>query len=500
MKILLVTAPYHWEQTHEPYMRNTVTGAHPPIGLLYIAAVLRRAGHQVRVLDGVFASQDRIMQCIAEFSPQLVGISSVANMWPSSRRLAEQIKKRFTDLILIAGGPGPSTLGSRCLDECGALDAVVVQEGEESTLELVNRLATGNRPAGIDGTIIRLADGRLEGNPPRRPIADLDALPYPAFDLVNPTRYIPKLGSYRQLPSLPIETSRGCPFECIFCYKLHGRNVRYHSIEATIEEIDFYRRQYGVRELSFNDENFTLQQDRVYRFCETYRRRGFPMKWSATARVDAVNPEILRQMKDAGCWYVYFGVESGVQKNLDTLKKNTTLDQAKNAIAWAHQVGLCTMALFMFGIPGETVDDFRQTVRFAQKINSDYAEFFPITPFPGTVLAQTAEKFGVLDNDLSKYNMHSIVFTPHSMRGEDLDALRRWAYIRYCLRPRFIALRLKSLKHPGEAAILWRGLRFITSLVSFQLRLAVKHLMQQVFRPSKPQIMPEHSNQNTPRN
>jgi len=205
-------------------------------------------------------------------------------------------------------------------------------------------------------------------------------------------------------------------------------------------------------------------------------------------------------MKDAGCWYVYFGMESGVQKNLDTLKKNTTLEQGKNAIAWAHQVGMCTMALFMFGIPGETVDDFRQTVRFARTINSDYAEFFPITPFPGTELAQTAEKFGILNSDLSKYNMHSIVFTPHSMRGVDLDALRRWAYIRYCLRPRFIALRLKALKHPGEAAIAWRGLRFFTSLIGYELRLTMKRLKPQRFRSLKSQIMPEHSHHNSPRN
>lgn len=464
LKVFLAIPPYDWQATHDQSKAGTVTGAFPPVGLLIIAAALREAGHTVRVMDGVFHTEAELAGEIERFMPDILGVGFAVNLWPQADALARKVRVRVPRAYFVAGGPGPSVLGARCLEEGSAFHAVVLQEGEISAVELARRLEGGESPAGIRGIVWKDADGGIHTEGQRPPVLDLDTLPLPAFDLVDVHRYVPKVGSYRLLPCLPVESSRGCSYDCIFCYKLHGRQVRFRSPESSVAEITRYVSDYGAREVSFNDEHFLLKRERVEHFCRRMRDADLNVLWSVAGRVDSVDRELLHQMKRAGCWYVYFGLESGVQKNLDMLGKRINLDQARQAIRWCRQEGLVTMALFVLGIPGETVSEARQTIRFARRLNSHYASFFPLTPFPGTKLAEIAEQFGTVDPDIGKYNMHTITFVPNTMKTGDLERLLRWAYLSYCLRPRFVWLRLTLLKSPEDFRVLLRGLRFVARL------------------------------------
>jgi len=203
----------------------------------------------------------------------------------------------------------------------------------------------------------------------------------------------------------------------------------------------------------------------VERFCELFLEKRLRLLWMAAARVDSVDEDILKKMKRAGCSQIFFGIESGVQKNLDFLCKGNTVDMARRAVAMTHAAGILTMSLFILGIPGETVDEAKQTGRFARELNSHYSEFFPLTPFPGTRLAEIAPEFGALDPDIEHYNMHSIVFVPATMTREELESVRRWAYLRCCLNLRFVARRLRHLRYREDFEIAYLGLKFLIRLI-----------------------------------
>jgi radical SAM superfamily enzyme YgiQ (UPF0313 family) len=446
-------------------MLDSVTGAEPPTGTLYVAGSLQRAGHDVRFLDGAFESSARILAEVDRFRPDVFGVGCVVNLWPQASRLLSQVGRHDPSVTLVAGGPGPSVLGERCLAECPALDVVVMQEGEITTPELVDRLSRRQTLCGVAGALSREEAAGRAHNDLRPAIADLDSLAYPAYDLVDVRRYRPHVGAYRTLPAVPVVTSRGCPFHCLFCSQLLGHTIRYRQPDACMEEIASYARDYAVRQITFYDEHFTFRRERVERFCELFLEKRLRLLWMAAARVDSVDEDILKKMKRAGCSQIFFGIESGVQKNLDFLCKGNTVDMARRAVAMTHAAGILTMSLFILGIPGETVDEAKQTGRFARELNSHYSEFFPLTPFPGTRLAEIAPEFGALDPDIEHYNMHSIVFVPATMTREELESVRRWAYLRCCLNLRFVARRLRHLRYREDFEIAYLGLKFLIRLI-----------------------------------
>lgn len=469
MRVLLVTAPYTFNQTHQSYMVHTVSGVSPPVGLLYVASSLRTARHTVRVIDGAFHSKDQILDAISEFHPEVVGIGFVAHLWPISRRLIDEIKRRQPDVFIIAGGPGPNTLGKRCLEESPALDAIVLQEGEITAVKILDRLERKLPLSGVGGIIFRKANGCVESNSEQDLILDLDLIPYPAFDLINLRHYKPPF-FYRLFPVQPVFSSRGCPMACIFCSRILGDRVRYRSPSNVVKEIEYGLRVWGTQEFRFDDENFMLKSSRVRDLCELLLARNICMPWSAAGRVDSVDMDLLRLMKKAGCWRIFYGIESGVQKNLDLLQKKTTLEQVTRAIRMTHRTGIQSHSLFILGIPDETPEEARETIRFACHLNSYYVEFFPLTPFPGTKIAEIAKHFGTVEPDLEKYNMHTITFVPFTMTKEELESLRREAYLRYCLRLRFIFLRLQHLRFRGDLAGLRKGIAFIGLLFLKEIR------------------------------
>lgn len=464
MKCLLVSPPWTFGDTHSEMLQEGVAGVTPPSGLLYVAAVLRDAGHGVSVIDGAFTSHKNMLAEIKKINPDFLGVSIVSMLWAHGKQLIDAAKKQNPKMFIAAGGPHPTTLSKEVMKECKGVDAIICGEGELTTKDLADALEKKKNLDSVKGIIYR-AGKKVVSTKPRPLLKDLDTLPYPAFDLVDIKKYRPSVGHYKKLPYIGVVMSRGCPMNCLYCYKLTGNIIRERNPIKVVDEIEHYVKAYGIKEVKFWTEWFTYKKETVMAFCDELTKRKLNIVWSCTARVDNLDEEMLRKMKEAGCWYLQFGIESGVQKNLNTLRKGTTIKQIEDAVALTHKVGLKSFCSYILGIPGETFEEAKQTIEFACKLNSFYAEFFPLTPFPGTDLYTDVHKYGRMVGSMSELTMHHIPFVPHSMTKEQLAYLQKYAFRRYYSRPSFILMRLASIRSFEDLKIGWWGFKALLSVL-----------------------------------
>lgn len=440
-----------------------------PLGTLYVAAVLIRAGHEVRFLNGAFLTHDAICSELKSFSPGFIGLYSTTFGWEKAKKAAEDFKKMFCGQVFIcAGGPYPIAMKEKCLSDAGtSMDAVVTGEGEYSTLELIERLETGKGLDGVEGVVYR--DGaKIIANPPRPLISDLDAVPFPARELLGDAmQYIPPPATYRRTPVAVLITSRGCNRNCIYCFQMdknreHG--IRYRSVENVLKEIELCINQ-GYREIKFIDDTLAADYDRALRLANEIKARRFDFTWFASACVNQVDKPLLQAFRDAGCWAILFGAESGVQKNLNAIRKGTTLSQIRKAVKAAQEVGLRVSTPFMFGIPGETYEEGLETINFAIDLNPDIANFHAITPFPGTYLYDNLEKFGSLSDKLSDFTYQGAAFVPHTMTREEIMELRRIAFKKFYGRPSFILRKLLEMRTPHDFSVALKSMRSLLHIL-----------------------------------
>ena len=439
MKVMLIVPPWTIRDIRA-HDTQGIAGMWPPIGTLYIASVLREAGHDVVFRDGAFYTENELAEIIQREAPDVLGAFVIAMFWERTKSLLRKIKQRTPGVFLIAGGHGPSAQPVVSLNECPELDAVIRSEAEYTMRELVDRLEKGQSLTGVTGSVIR-ENGEIVENEARPFIADLDALPMPAMDLAELDRYHPSYGQVLHRPSFQVISSRGCKNDCLYCYRLMGRNVlRFRSAKNVVDEIEHYVKTYGARDIKFWDEAFTFNRERVLDICDELLRRKLNVTWWISARADAVDFAMLKKMKQAGCWCINFGVESGVQKNLDMLRKNLTVEQIVTAVEMAHRAGIKTFTTYIFGIPGETFEEGLQTIALAKRLNSFITEFFPISPFPGTDLWDIACHQHNFSRDVNKIGLlkDEIVYSPETMTPEQVSELRRRAFREYYLRPSFI--------------------------------------------------------------
>jgi anaerobic magnesium-protoporphyrin IX monomethyl ester cyclase len=236
-----------------------------------------------------------------------------------------------------------------------------------------------------------------------------------------------------------------------------------------MQEIDLCIRQ-GYKEIKFLDDTFAADYDRAMEIAREMRRRSFSISWFASACVNQVDRPLLQAFKDAGCWAILFGAESGVQKNLDTIRKGTTLEQIRTAVRTAQDVGLKVSTPFMFGIPGETFEEGLQTIEFAVRLNPDMANFHAITPFPGTYLYDNMDRFGTVSNELSDYTYQGVAFIPNTMTRDDIHRLRQIAFRKFYLRPSFLFRKLLDLHSLNDVTVVMKSAK---SLLWLSLKLNV---------------------------
>ena len=413
MRILLVNPSYPFEE----FPRLLVT-------LPYLAAALRAEGHEVEILDLLLArtTPDKIERRMSRFRPQLVGITSVTLNHHIANGIAEVVRKCDETVAIAMGGPHVSFEIEGSFRDLPALDYIGIGEGEHTIVELARALEGRMDLRDVRGLAARdRATDKILRTAPRPLEDDLDTLPTPARDLVPLARYL-AFDSHAS-----VVTSRGCPYECIFCSapQWTGRKVRYRNPSLCVDEIEELS-ALGFREITIEDDLFTLYRKHFLAVCGELVRRDTGIKWNAFSRVDTISPEIVATMAKAGCQAICFGVESGNQEVLDLVKKNSNLDKVKEAMRMTQDVGITALASFIIGLPGETEQTLRKTVEFANELHSEFGSlygFHILSPFPGTEVRDKAGEYGleILTSDWTRYDAnHVVTRTP----GADVAAIQ----------------------------------------------------------------------------
>lgn len=446
MKILFVFPPMLPE---ERYGKLAGAGSYlPPLGLLYLATVLKDK-YEVKIIDGgsLDITVEDVVKEIEQWKPDIVGVSTLTSAFYRAIFLCKLVKKINPKITTILGGPHPSACPEESIKDEN-VDIVVVGEGEKTLEELVEKIKAGEDISSVNGIYYK-KDGHVMFTQPRGRIINLDTeLPFPDRDLVNMDLYKPSVLHYKNVPVFSVMCGRGCPYRCTFCNcaKVFRGKVTIRTPENVISEIKFLIEKYGAKEIMLWDDTFGIFKNWTLKFCDMIK----PLKitWSVWMRVNLANKEVLKKMSESGCWHISYGVESGNQKVLDTIKKGFTIQQVKDAFKWTHEVGMEARGTFIFGLPNDTWETMMDTINIAIEINADYAQFQLLTPYPATELWDTAKEYGdFLITDLSKYTIWFPVFVPRGLTKEKLEEAHKLAYRKFYFRLKYIWQRFSKIRH-----------------------------------------------------
>lgn len=418
-RIILINPPLLADNTHHPLF--------PPLGLMYLAAVLKQDDHEIKIIDCPVENLDhkKLTKELASFNPKLIGITSMTPTIKSAILVAKNAKEDFPDSKVIFGGPHATFMDQQILEEEKAVDIIVRGEGELTLQELAKKELNIKNLQKIKGITFRKKNQIIQTE--NRPyIQNLDELPLPAYEYVPIEKY-----RIHGKTHLPIMTSRGCPFQCSFCVasEIFGARFRARSYINVVNEIEWLRDKFGANAISFQDDTLTFDRKRIINICNEIKKRKIDLPWGCQTRVDQVTKEILSKMKSASCNLVSFGIESGCQKILEAVRKKITLSQAQKAIKWAKEEGLFVAVSTIMGYPGETKEMMNQTLDLIRKIEPDDAWLCIATPYPGTDLRKLVEKNGWrISDDWTKYDTMHPVFENPNLPSEDLAKMRTKFY------------------------------------------------------------------------
>ena len=375
-------------------------------------------------------------QRILAFQPDVVGFSATTISIANASRTAELVKESDSRIVTVVGGPHVSAIPERTLAAFPALDYGIVGEGEISFFELIDRLHAGRSVDDAPGLVYRSKES-IVANPRSPYITDLDALPFPAWDLVPgfPHRFQPSVFSYRKSPVATLVTSRGCPFSCSFCDRsTSGKLGRYHSTDSVLRHC---RRlvDLGVRHIIFYDDLFTVKRKRVVELCQAFIANGFEFTWSCNSHPNLLDAEALRLMKRAGCWQIAYGIESGSQRILDVVKREVRLPRMRETLRMTRDAGIRAKGYLMIGHPTETVETLEETADFLRVVELDLCQVTKFTPYPGTPSYPSVREHGKFDEDWERMNAMNFVFVPNGLSEEILETYFHRLYSIFYCRP-----------------------------------------------------------------
>lgn len=455
MKVMFISPPYPKDRIFRKSMKN-LGAILPPLGVAYIAAMLEKDGHEVKIIDGpawatVFEyGFEELEKDIKDFSPDIVGISASTSQIDHARKAASLAKSASKDCVVILGG----TLISADPNALLAFEDVnfgVYGEADLTFSEIL-RAVEGKKPVeGMEGVIWR-ENGSVRFLKPKV-ITDLDQVPMPARHLLKMEIYRPSPANFRRVPATTIMTSRGCPYQCIFCSRpTEGTAFRAHSAERVVEEIEHLVTKYGIKDIQIFDDTFSLIPSRVEKICKGIIEKKLDVGWNCMTRVDKINPELLALMRKAGCYEIGFGIESGSDRILQFIKKATTTDLIRKGVRMTKDAGIDVRGFFMIGFPTETKEEILQTIKFAKDLDVDVAQFMVSTPLPGTEMWEIAKQNGTINTDdwnsFTFYAPSKMPFSSNLLNDKELLSMYKKAYKSFYLRPKFMLrqlLRIRSL-------------------------------------------------------
>ena len=448
----------------------------PCLGIAYVGASLKKAGHNVTLIDGSLSNIDTkgITRLVAELRPNYVGVTGFTLQYPAVKDIFAAVKRLNQHIITVFGGQHASALTEYVMKDAPAVDFSINGEGEVAFPTLIEALAVGDKDfKQIAGLAFR-ENGEVVVNPPS-PLADLDGLAYP-WRVVNPLDYAKGMGHgfmAKRRPVAPVISSRGCPYKCTFCAGslVLGRKLRLRDPARFVDEIEYLVNTYSVKEIHIVDDNFTFYKEHATQVCEEILKRGLDITWSLPngIRVDSVDYSLLKLMKEAGCYYLAFGIEFGSDRMLKITKKQLSLDMAKQTILQATKLGYITHGFFMMGHPQEKKEDILATITTAKKMSLDRFSITFTVPLPGSEVFQYYLQKGYLNmGDVDWGQFAGPQFTPETefLTHRELIGLLRSAYTQFYVNPHRILKYLFKLRSSSQIAGLWPGVKTLfTSVV-----------------------------------
>lgn len=453
-KRLGVRAGSRWPFTIEAQRSISIPSYLPfPFFLAYAAAVLEKNDFDVLLIDAIAEemNNDEFVKKIKEYKPDLVLLETSTPSIDIDLAMAKRIKDEIKDQSRIAlCGPHVSVLGEEVLKENNFIDYILVGEYEYTLLDLVR----GSNMRDILGLIYRQGN-KIQVNPRRPVIEDLDELPWPARHFLPMDKYSDAFCGL-PLPSLQIWASRGCPYKCIFCMwpevMYGGHRYRARDPVKVVDEIEWCIQEYGFKSIYFDDDIFNIGKDRILRLSQEMKRR-IRLPWGIMARADTMDREMLETMSENGLYALKYGVESGTQEILNRSGKDLDLNKVTEMVKFAKEFGIKVHLTFTFGLPGETKETIQKTINYAAELDPDSVQFSLVTPFPGTRYFEMADKEGFLvSKNWTDYDgARKSVIRTNNLSAEDLKealclAMKRFQKARF-KRKKVYYLR-KGIQHP----------------------------------------------------
>ncbi len=455
MRVMLINPPI--DQVLEDGNANPVTSFlfynSAPLGILYIAAVLEQAGHEVAVIDAAaqLLNVESTTREVEAFQPELIGIGSFTVTFETCKKLATALKASMPDVPIVLGSYHVTLVPEEAMAN-PQFDVGVVGEGEGTMLDLVEHYQGNKALDDIPGLVLRQDDGNIRFTAKRKKVRDLDSLPFPARHLLPPNIYRPVPVDEHGFPKFAMVTSRGCPHACAFCQKSRS-GYRSHSPKYIVDEIQHIVRDFGVRDIAFVDSLFCANKRRVHAICDEMIARGVhkQVSWTCSSRVEVVDRPLLEKMKKAGCWRTRFGVESGSDQVLDFISKGITKKKIRSAITAAHEVGLRPKAFFMVGHMPDTRETILETIEFAKSLPLHDVTVQINTLLPETpqmeVWRREGQKWGrIINRSDSEKSFWEPTFVPWGMEPDELIELHRKFYREFYFRPVTLARHAEQVK------------------------------------------------------
>lgn len=454
---------------------SAAAGTSPPLGIAYIAAVLKKNNYPVKIIDSPVENLtlSQLIERIKKYAPDVIGLTVNSINYKKLLKFGGIIKKINKNIKIAVGGPHISADPAGSIKN-SSFDFGIYGEGDYTFLELIKALEK-NKPLSSVKGIVYKKNSKVMINPPRPPIQNLDEIPFPARDLLPPLKeYKMSIFYYKKYPVTTQISSRGCPYNCIFCdNNVFGHTFRAHSPEYVVDEMEMLKDKYKIKEIMFYDDTFTLDKKRVLGICDEIIKRKLDISWSAGARVHTVDKNLLSRMKKAGCWNISYGIETGNPEIMKFIKKGINLSQVKKAVKESVDAGLEVRGLFMLGHPTETKKTLRDTIDFAKSLPFHSVNFTITYPIIGTELYKIADKYGCFNKSKPEQGTghpSDPIFVPHGLTKKDLLDAQRTGYLEFYLSPIRILRILGKINSFHDIKRYSRGIPVILKLLKRKLR------------------------------
>jgi len=465
MKILLLTPPFDLMKKGYGSKRKVRAGFFPPLALGYLAAPLIKKEYEVKIIDASpmnYTNED-INKEVKIFKPDLIGISVVTANADEAYNLVNFLKKNYSNMPIILGGPHINCFPDLVFEKLSDLDMIVCGEGEIIFEKVVDYFKENKElPKDIDGTWLK-DDNRIIKNQSAEVIMNLDEILPPTHELYDYDLYRPLPLQYKKMPVANLLTSRGCPYgQCTFCFESGRASQKYrrHSPERIIDEIKFLIKTQKIKEIAFWDDNFLVNEEWINKFCDLLDKEKIKIPWSACARVNTVSKKMLKRAVKSGLWNIFFGIETGNEDLLKRIKKGITLDQVREIVKYCNELDIDTRGSFMLALPGETPKKALNTIKFACEIDLTYAQFLPTHPEWGTELYDDAISSGRI---VPMYKGRTTpTYIPDGYKDEEeIKKILHSAYRKFYFRPSYIWKHFKRLRDISKIRQYFNALMYI---------------------------------------